>query len=102
MNIYLINQENTNLYKIGITKKDPLKRLKELQTGNGNNLLLIKTFKTKNDFKLESALHAFYKMNKINSEWFELTQEQVDKFDSTCLLYESNITYLKEANNPFI
>lgn len=102
MNLYLLKQSTTNLYKIGITKKDPSIRIKELQTGNGNELILIKTFKTLFNFKLETAIHAYYRMNNINSEWFELSEEQIDSFESICKLYESNFTNLKKLGNPFI
>lgn len=102
MTIYLMQQYETNLYKIGITKKDPEKRLKELQTGNANELILIKTFETKFDFKMEASLHACYRMQRKNSEWFELNEQQINDFEKTCLLYESNFTILKKSNNPFI
>jgi hypothetical protein len=31
--VYLINIEDTNIYKIGFTKQSPKKRVKDLQTG---------------------------------------------------------------------
>ena len=36
--IYLIEDRNNNTYKIGVTKRDPEKRLKKLQTGNSSEL----------------------------------------------------------------
>ena len=36
--IYLIEDRNNNTYKIGVTKSDPEKRLKKLQTGNSSKL----------------------------------------------------------------
>ena len=96
-NIYLINQEDTSLYKIGPTKKDPKIRLKELQTGNGNPLLLIKFFVTEFDFKFERALHLYFKNKMYNSEWFNLTEEDVINFESTCNLYESNFKIIQNG-----
>ena len=36
--VYLIQDINNNTYKIGVTKGDPLIRLKKLQTGNSCKL----------------------------------------------------------------
>ena len=36
--VYLIYDKNNNSYKIGVTKGDPNKRLKKLQTGNSCEL----------------------------------------------------------------
>jgi len=93
--IYLINQEDTQYYKIGITKKDPQLRLEELQIGNAENLKLIFHFETKFSFKLETALHKHFKSERKKSEWFELTKEQVDSFLKTCEFFENTFTYLK-------
>ena len=38
--VYLIADRNNNTYKIGVTKSDPIKRLKKLQTGNSSELEL--------------------------------------------------------------
>ena len=102
MNIYLINQVETNYYKIGITKKNPEIRLKELSIGNPQELKFIVSFKTKNDFLLERSLHAHYREKKVNSEWFELSDEEVSLFIDECTKKEKNLTFLKESGNPFI
>lgn len=102
MNIYLANQEDTNLYKIGVTKKNPLTRLKELQTGNANNIILTESFTTKFDFKLETALHGYYKQKQVNSEWFELEDDDVKLFYSVCEMFEHNFKILKDNHNPFV
>jgi len=97
MRVYLINQINTNLFKIGITKKNPLERLKELKIGNANELVLIVDFQTKHSFKLERSLHAYYSQYKISSEWFELNE--IDDFLDVCEKLEKNLDLLK--SNPF-
>lgn len=98
-NIYLINQQDTELYKIGITKKDPKIRLKELQTGNGNLLVLIKYFVTEFDFKMERALHLCYRSKLYNSEWFLLTENDINEFEKNCMLYENNFKLIQESKN---
>lgn len=96
--IYLAQQQDSNLYKIGITKKEPKKRIKELQTGNGNPLVLIESFKTKHDFKMETALHAHFNTKKREGEWFELSEEDVKNFASLCNDKEATMDFLKKNN----
>lgn len=102
MNVYLANQTGSSLYKIGITKKAPKERLRELQVGNAAQLALVEAFTTKHSYKLESALHNHYKTKKVNSEWFELTDDQVQSFLSVCQTIEASIAFLKQSGNPFI
>lgn len=100
MKVYLIQQENTAYYKIGFTRRNTDKRKKELQTGNGNMLKILYEFETKYGYKLETSLHAHFKLKKVNSEWFELTGEDVANFIPTCLLYENIYEQLRD--NPFV
>lgn len=90
-NNYLIRAGNTNFYKIGYTKKDPTKRLKELQTGNAEALELV--FNLNNEWGkiLEQTLHRSFKTRrcKIESshigeeetytEWFEFEPEFISE-----------------------
>lgn len=98
--IYLIQESQTQLFKIGITKKDVKERVKELQIGNASTLSVIHEFPTNYNFKLEKAMHAHFKPKKVNSEWFELTFDDVKEFLNTCKKYENMYDILR--NNPFI
>jgi hypothetical protein len=62
-NIYLIcaEFEGRRLYKIGYTRREVSKRIKELKTGNGSDLYLINSFKSKWGTKIESQLHRTFK-----------------------------------------
>lgn len=95
MNIYLIQQLNTNYFKIGITKKKVEVRLKELQIGSGIELKLVHSFKTNFKFKLETALHKSYDHKKVNSEWFELDDLDVNDFLKLCLKTEQAFEDIK-------
>ena len=98
-NIYLIesrSDNNTSTYKIGITKRNPKIRLKELQTGNSNELILIHTYQTREDYLMESTLHNFFNFNKIKGEWYNMEQETIDSFHKTCQLIEKNLSSLKQ------
>lgn len=99
MKIYLINQYNSNLYKIGITKRNIKYRLKEIQTCNGNKVDYIFLFDTKYDRILETALHKKYYPAQTIGEWFELTDDQVNEFLNECKKIEQTFDFLMENNS---
>lgn len=77
--LYIIGADN-DLYKIGISK-NPDKRLKQLQTGNGNKLRIIRTFEVANESMLEKKLHNMLWQSKSilgKSEWFSLTEDTLN------------------------
>ena len=98
--IYLIGEmDNIDIYKIGVTKKDINKRIKELQTGSSNELYVRSYFKTSFPYKLEKMLHRHYSnYNKIN-EWFTLNESEASDFINTCKKHEELIESLND--NPF-
>lgn len=69
--LYIIQNNKTGLVKIGISV-DPLKRLKQLQTGTGYKLQLLKAYPTDNDLHWERRIHRMLWRNKKKGEWFEL------------------------------
>lgn len=66
--LYFIQSNNQGMIKIG-RSKDPHKRLKQLQTGNPNNLRLICYFENLGD--KEKYLHEHLKKFRKKGEWFE-------------------------------
>jgi len=103
--IYLMCQvdiDGNELYKIGVSKNDPEKRVKSLQTGNPNKILLLNKYSSSHYNKIERWLHRkfFIKKTLANNEWFALTSNQAVSFLSECKLAESNIDYLL-LENPF-
>jgi hypothetical protein len=109
-NVYLISSEynNRKFYKIGWTKRDPNKRLKELKTANSQNLKIEKVFKTKFGPKIEKNLHRIFDKKRKNGEWFSLNKREVDEFIIECqkqhdmfkLLVENN-TWVQEKSKEF-
>ncbi len=85
-NVYLICSEfeGRRLFKIGYTRREVSKRIKELRTGNGSELYIVNQFKSKWGTKIESQLHRMYKSKKVNGEWFDLTDEDVKSFLERC------------------
>ena len=104
MTIYLISSEinNDTLYKIGITKRDVKKRLKELKTGNAATLSIVNQFESKWAFKIEANLHTTYQTKNINGEWFRLEAIDIENFTSTCQLIHDNFELLNNSNTWFM
>lgn len=95
--VYLIEDRNNNSYKIGVTKQDPQKRLKKLQTGNSCELSFKYLFECEYPYRLESMLHTHYKDYCELNEWFGL--ENPSEFLDKCIEYDNIIDSMKE--NPY-
>ena len=93
--IYLICTEDGSGYKIG-RSQDVNKRLQQLQTGCDSRLEVLYTYPTRFSVELEFVLHKrFLDKQKIN-EWFELDEDDVVSFITTCKKYEDNFKTLKD------
>ena len=66
MFIYLIYDTSSKLFKIG-RSVDPIRRLKNMETGNPNLKLLFFT-----DTLVENELHKKYQKLKVKGEWYKL------------------------------
>ena len=99
--VYLLGDSGQkNLYKIGVTKGKIEKRIKQLQTGNSNEIYLVNFFETKYPFYMERILHSKYQLSKVKNEWFFLSDKDVNDFISSCTLIEENTKAIKD--NPFV
>lgn len=94
--LYILQNKGTNEYKIGITN-DLNRRLKELQTGCPNELIIIKIYthyQRKFTERYERILHDYYTEQgcriREDGEWFRL-----DKSDIALLTQPNGI---KEQN----
>jgi hypothetical protein len=102
--VYLLleTDENGNeKYKIGVTKRNIEKRIRELQTGNSNKISVINHYESKNYKKVEKWLHGRYLSKKTlaQNEWFNLTSEDVLGFLDECKKAEAAFDLLRD--NPF-
>ena len=97
--VYLIRNLENNTYKIGITKNDPKKRVKQLQTGCSSPLDLLYTYETKYPYRLEKMLHTKFMLCKVEGEWYKLPKEDVTYFLNTCNNLQNTLNVL--LNNPF-
>lgn len=98
--VYLLGDSGQdNIFKIGVTRGSVEKRIKQLQTGNGEEIYLVNYYETDYPFFLERSLHLkFYPKQKRN-EWFILNCDDIMKFKEYCSLFEENAKSLKD--NPF-
>ena len=99
--VYLIGEiGNEGRYKIGSTRAKKVDtRLKQLQTGNSDELYIKESYETEYPFKIEKMLHNRFKNNNIINEWFELSEDDVKGFKGICEECSKVIESLKD--NPF-
>ena len=99
--VYLIGEiGNEGRYKIGSTRaKKVATRLKQLQTGNANELYIKESYETEYPFKIEKMLHNHFKSSNLMGEWFELSESDVEAFKGVCEEKKKVIESLKD--NPF-
>lgn len=98
--VYLLGDSGQdNTFKIGVTRGSVEKRIRQLQTGNGEEIYLVNFYETDYPFFIERLMHdKFYPKQKRN-EWFNLDVEDVVKFRDHCKAFEDTASSLKD--NPF-
>ena len=63
-------------HKIGMTSKKIEYRIKGMQTGNANKLILVAYSKTKNKDAIEWYLHKTFHKSRHRGEWFKFRNER--------------------------
>jgi hypothetical protein len=99
--VYLLIQldyNNKETFKIGFTKNNPEKRVKQLNTGNPNKIELLNYFESRYYINIENWLHKKYIEYNYFSEWFELPNNIVKNFILDCKEAEKNIEFLSNEN----
>jgi len=77
--IYVAKCERTNLFKIGMTRGKISDRMKTLKTSNPS-ITLFSEFKVDN-ILCEAYLHSVFAMFRVDGEWFELTDTQLNTIE---------------------
>jgi hypothetical protein len=101
--IYLLCEWGVDLrYKIGRSKNDPYKRLKNLSTGNSFEITVVNYYHCENYCKVEKWLHNQYRNKRTEggSEWFTLSEFDVLGFINKCKEADETINLLL-SENPF-
>lgn len=101
--VYLIEAQGCERYKIGITTQSGLdRRVKALQTGNSDRLVVLKVIISIHASMIEKTMHRNHKSKNNSGEWFSLTIEDIYNFESECNKIIDGINVLVELGNPFI
>jgi len=87
-------------YKIGVSKNEVEKRIKQLATGNSSEIVLVDKYECENYRKVETMLHRYFASKHKRGEWFELDDSQRFEFISKCEEYDKLIKFLIKEN-PF-
>lgn len=86
--IYCMQTQTNKSLKIGLSSK-PQQRLKNIQTANPEEVLLVSIFPgSKSD---EKWLHSKFKKYHIRGEWFENSEEILHYFRVHTILEEKNV-----------
>ena len=93
--VYFV-KDNSNQIKIGFTKRDIKKRIKEL---NSPNLIPILMYETKYPTQLEKALHFRFKRYNIEREWFHLNDFNTEELKQICEKLDESICIIKNKIN---
>lgn len=76
MFVYVIHDEKADLCKIGFSK-DPMHRLKSLQTGHSSTLRLLSCFH--GGPGLEGQLHAKFNAQRVRGEWYRVAPADIER-----------------------
>lgn len=95
--IYLLRSENEPNYKIGLTNSTNI-RLKTLQTGNSENLILLEKIEVKHPHKVETSLHNQFASVKTRKkgEWFQLSLTDELGFRELVLKQDEIFSFLED------
>lgn len=98
-NIYLL--QVGDFFKIGYTKNDVNKRVKQLQTGCPDEISIKAIYKTKHNMKIERTLHRLFSHKRAIGEFFDLECDDILNFLPLCEKYEKaldSLNSLKKYN----
>ena len=95
--VYLLgDSEKEGIFKIGVTRGDIQKRIKKLQTGNAGEIYLVSYYETEYPFLMEKMLHTKFFSDKVLTEWFSLTTEEIVRFKESCEEIQKTIDALQD------
>jgi hypothetical protein len=100
--VYLVGCPEEDRYKIGYTNRDIYKRLDEIQTGNPKKIEVVHLFETDHHVKVEGWMHRKYGSKRMEGEWFELNEEDVENFLINCQEGHDIFQMLIDSGNPFV
>ena len=88
----MINESNSDYFKVGYSKNAPDARVKELQTGNPRTLRLVRYVMIDDAYRVEQLLHNVLGKWHVRNEWFCITQSELH---TAMMLFDAVITKKK-------
>lgn len=98
--VYLI-RGNDGRYKIG-TSYHPKKRIKQLQTGNSDQIDLMNVYESTNALIIETTLHNMFSYGRKKGEWFDLSIFEEVNFLAFCTKIDESIETLRSMGNIYV
>lgn len=90
--VYLLCNPSNDTFKIGVTKNEIEKRIKQLETGNSEDIFMASYHYTQYPYRLEKMLHAHFATYHVNREWFKFTDCTPSKaFNDYCNDFEETL-----------
>lgn len=104
INVYLISSEidGKRYYKIGHTRRKVEERIREFRTGNVSNFSIIQVFNSKWGTKIEASLHRQFSSKRINGEWFDLDEVDLETYLPLCERLHENFDMIERENTYYI
>jgi hypothetical protein len=100
--VYLCNIIGSDRYKIGMTRSNPSKRKKSLQTCAPGELYMVHIVKSVGCNLVERAMHRMYKSRNTIGEWFEFEPEEECDVIMNMEKCANSIQFLKDSGNHYI
>ena len=102
--IYILSSENNGekVFKIGYTKNKVEDRVKQLKTGNSNDISIEYILgESYFSHKIEAYLHKMLESKKVDGEWFILSSEDIDKCKEIFNKLDESYQFLNKSNEFF-
>lgn len=101
--VYLLEEfrNEERAFKIGFTTTTVEKRVKSMQTGNSDEIVICYKYKTKNYLRLEKMMHIHFASKHKRGEWFSMSDSQALSFLDKCKEKDDTINFMMSSDNPF-
>ena len=76
--VYIIQNGETDIYKIGLTSGNPEDRLNQMQVGNPELLTLAHYIECKDMGKVEDGFHSHFARTHYRGEWYRIDTEGME------------------------
>lgn len=84
--IYITGSTETNIFKIGLSS-NPEQRVKNINGSSNQKNDYQKIYEVHNMNLSEKSLHLKFKEQRLNGEWFKLTQEDLEWIEENAAIY---------------